>query len=516
MAARDDKSAAIRRQIAIGTAANYAGRVINLAVWFILTPIIQRDLGTTEAGLWALVASFLAYGSLADLGIAQAVTKYVAEYRARGDNETASELIATAMWLYCALGLLVLVAGAIIAPFVPDLIKVPASAHTTASWLVIITAGAVAVQLPSNCAIAVLRGLNRYDLMNVIGSLAIVSIGVGIAVVLALSGKVLAITVLAIPLTLVWIPLTIWLIHRNAPELRVGLRGARRVHARRVLLFGSALFGIQSAQVVKLQSDEIVIGAALPVANVFPYSVARRLSTLPSQLTNQFVVVLLPMASRLHAEGDAELLREIYLAGLRLTLALFAIIGGALIVFAHPFLLAWIPKVAGSANIVVLLTVAALLEALISPVSQALQGMNRHQPLVVFALGSAALNLGLSIALIGPLGVRGVAIGTLAATALEAAIVLPFGARVIGVRAFEVLRRVVVPGALPLVPMVAVLVAIRSALAPSTIVTIALAGLAGGVVYITCYLALPGTESERAMAGRLLASASRLRSGRRG
>jgi O-antigen/teichoic acid export membrane protein len=372
------------------------------------------------------------------------------------------------------------------------------------------------VQLPSNCAIAVLRGLNRYDLMNVIGSLAIVSIGVGIAVVLALSGKVLAITVLAIPLTLVWIPLTIWLIHRNAPELRVGLRGARRVHARRVLLFGSALFGIQSAQVVKLQSDEIVIGAALPVANVFPYSVARRLSTLPSQLTNQFVVVLLPMASRLHAEGDAELLREIYLAGLRLTLALFAIIGGALIVFAHPFLLAWIPKVAGSANIVVLLTVAALLEALISPVSQALQGMNRHQPLVVFALGSAALNLGLSIALIGPLGVRGVAIGTLAATALEAAIVLPFGARVIGVRAFEVLRRVVVPGALPLVPMVAVLVAIRSALAPSTIVTIALAGLAGGVVYITCYLALPGTESERAMAGRLLASASRLRSGRRG
>jgi len=331
MAVEDDKGTAIRRQIAIGTAANYAGRVINLAVWFILTPIIYRDLGSTEAGLWALVAAFLAYGSLADLGIGQAVTKYVAEYRARGDNETASELIATAMRLYCALGLLVLVAGAIIAPFVPDLINVKAGEHSTASWLVVITAGAVAVQLPSNCAIAVLRGLNRYDLMNIIGSLAIVSIGVGIAVVLALSGKVLAITVLAIPMTVIWILPTIWLIHRTAPELRVGLRGARRVHARRVLLFSSALFGIQSAQVVKLQSDEIVIGAGLAVGRVFPYSVARRLSTLPSQLTNQFVVVLLPMASRLHAEGDAELLREIYLAGLRLTIALFAIIGGCVL-----------------------------------------------------------------------------------------------------------------------------------------------------------------------------------------
>ena len=516
MAVEDDKGTAIRRQIAIGTAANYAGRVINLAVWFILTPIIYRDLGSTEAGLWALVAAFLAYGSLADLGIGQAVTKYVAEYRARGDNETASELIATAMRLYCALGLLVLVAGAIIAPFVPDLINVKAGEHSTASWLVVITAGAVAVQLPSNCAIAVLRGLNRYDLMNIIGSLAIVSIGVGIAVVLALSGKVLAITVLAIPMTVIWILPTIWLIHRTAPELRVGLRGARRVHARRVLLFSSALFGIQSAQVVKLQSDEIVIGAGLAVGRVFPYSVARRLSTLPSQLTNQFVVVLLPMASRLHAEGDAELLREIYLAGLRLTIALFAIIGGALVIFARPFLLAWVPSVAGSADIVVLLTFAALLEALISPVSQALQGMNRHQPLVVFALGSAALNLGLSIALIGPLGVRGVAIGTLAATALEAVIVLPFGARVIGVRTFEVMRRVVLPGVLPLVPMVAVLIAIRSALAPSTIVTIALAGLAGAIVYTACFLALPGTEGERAIAGRVLAGTGRLWSGLRG
>ena len=114
-------------------------------------------------------------------------------------------------------------------------------------------------------------------------------------------------------------------------QMRFGFRGASRAHARQVLLFGSALFGIQSAAVVKLQSDEIVIGAALPVSNISPYAIARRLSTLPGQLTSQFVLVLLPIASRLHAEGEAGLLRQIYLTGLRLTLALFAIVGGALI-----------------------------------------------------------------------------------------------------------------------------------------------------------------------------------------
>jgi O-antigen/teichoic acid export membrane protein len=505
MADEQDKNAAIHRQVAVGTAANYAGRVINLGVWFVLTPIILSHLGKTNYGLWALVASFVAYGSLADLGIASAITKYVAEYRALGENDTASELISTALWLYCGLAVAVVALAAIIAPFVPHVLKVPANEHATTSWLVVITAVGVAVQLPSNCAIAVLRGLNRYDLINVIGTFAMLNLAVGIVVILALGGKVLLITGLAVPVTLLWLAPTIWLIHRTAPELRFGFRGAQRRHARRVLLFSSALFGIQVASVVKLQSDEFVIGASLPVKAVSPYSIARKLSGLPGQLTSQFVFVLLPLASRMHAEGDAAMLKEIYLSGMRLTVALFSVVGGALIIFAHPFLLAWVGATAAhSANIVVLLTVAALLEALISPVSQALQGMNRHQPLVVFALASAGLNLALSIALIGPLGVRGVAIGTLVATFIEAAIVLPYGARVLDVRAGDVALRVLVPGIAPLIPMAAVLVAIHATLAPATIPAIALAGLAGAVVYSVGYLAAPATASERALARRLL------------
>src|SRR6202142_4631128 len=80
MADEPDKNAAIRRQVAVGTAANYAGRVINLAVWFVLTPLILSHLGKTNYGLWALVASFVAYGSLADIDIGSAGSNYVAAH----------------------------------------------------------------------------------------------------------------------------------------------------------------------------------------------------------------------------------------------------------------------------------------------------------------------------------------------------------------------------------------------------------------------------------------------------
>ena len=155
--------------------------------------------------------------------------------------------------------------AAIIAPIVPHILKVPADEHGTTSWLVIITACGVAAQLPSNCAISVLRGLNRYDLMNTIGTLGTLNIGVAIGVVLVLGGNVLEITAVVVPVTVLWLGPTIWLIHRAAPELRFGFRGAQRRLARRVTSFSSALFGIQVAQVVKLQSDEFVIGASLPV-----------------------------------------------------------------------------------------------------------------------------------------------------------------------------------------------------------------------------------------------------------
>jgi hypothetical protein len=102
-----------------------------------------------------------------------------------------------------------------------------------------------------------------------------------------------------------------------------------------------------------------------------------------------------------------------------------------------------------------------------------------------------------------------VAIGTLVATSVEAAITLPFGARVLGVRLSDVARRILLPGIVPLIPAVAVLVVLHAALAPTTIPTIALSSLAGAIVYSATYLSLPETASERALARRAIRLAKR-------
>lgn len=500
--ARDDhdEDAGLVRHLLTSTFANYAGQIVILLVWFFLTPFILDRIGATQYGLWVLVASFLAYGKLFDIGVNDAIVKYVAEHRARGDSETASSLIATALWIYAALGAVVLVLGVALAPVLVGAFNVPDFEFDTAVWLVRITALGLAIELPAGAAFAVLQGLHRFDLMNLIGSAAMLTLAAGTVVVLLLGGGVLGMAAITIPLTLLWQVPAILAIRRTAPDIRFGLRGARRENLRSVASFGTALFGLSLAGTVKTKTDEIVIGASLPVAAVAPYSIARRLSELPEMLTFQFAKVLMPLSSRLHAEGRSELLRGIFVNSSRLTLGVFLATGVPIIIFARALLLAWVGEpYAEDAIIVVILTCAGLAEVAMYPAVFMLQGMDRHRPLVVFAVASAALNLVLSVILVQSLGVKGVAIGTLVATGLEMLVVLPFALRANQVRLLPFAREALAPALLSALPATAILLGLRELIAPATLFAIALSSLVGVVVYAACFLAFPQARRERAM-----------------
>jgi O-antigen/teichoic acid export membrane protein len=242
-----------------------------------------------------------------------------------------------------------------------------------------------------------------------------------------------------------------------------------------------------------------VIGAFLPVARVTPYALARRLSELPQILTSQFIRILLPLASQLHAERDRARLRTLFTTSSRASLALFLPIACAVTVLAGPFLAAWVgPAYAHNGRLVLILVAAGLVEISVWPAAAILQGMARHRLLAVFSAGSALVNFGLSIALVRPLGVTGVALGTLIATAGEMFLfVFPFALRVADVDVRSALTQVLVPTLVPAVPAVVALYGMREALTPASLVSVAFIGLTGTLVYLATYLAFEASRPER-------------------
>jgi O-antigen/teichoic acid export membrane protein len=493
------KDKQIRSQVLRNTISNTIGKVVTLGVWFFLTPFLLHQLGASDYGMWILITSIVAYGSLLDFGVANAITKYVAQYHAEGQIEQARGLVATALWLYIGLGLVVIALGAVLAPILPALLELPPEQYATASWLTLLSALSLGVSLPSATTISVLRGLHRFDLANVVGIIGMTLFTIATIGALLTGGGLVAMVAVNVPVTLITQIPAVWLIKRTAPELHFGWRGASRRLLKTVTSFSSALFVINVASQLETKTDEIVIGASLPIANVTPYSIARRLSELPQLLTEQFMKVLMPLASQLHAENDRQRLRALYLASTRLTLAVFVPLALGLTILARPFITVWVGEPYGQYDYLVLILVAASFMVTSQwPAGAILVGMGRHRILALTSLGAAIVNLGLSLALVHRFGLIGVALGTLIPTAIEnLCFVLPYAMRVNQVILRTILAKIYLPTLLPALPMAAVLYLLREIIHPDSFVSIVAIGGVGLLVYGIGYVMVGAGQAER-------------------
>lgn len=482
----------IRRRVILGTTTSLAAKAVTLATWFLLTPFLLRRLGATHYGLWVLVGSFVAYGSLLNFGVGSALTKYVAEYRSRGELASGRSVVATSLWLYLALGLAAILLSLVAAPLYPALFRVPAAERELAALLVIVMGVNVGVAIPCTATTSVLMGLQRYDLYNGVTLAVTLLSAVATVAALLLGGGVVAMTAVNIPiLLLVQIP-AIVMIRRIAPELGFGLRGARLSTARRVLAFSSSLFVGDVAARLQTQTDEIVIGVLLAVSSVTPYAIARKLGEGAQMVTESFLKVILPLASELHAVDDHARLRALYLASTRLTLAIYVPAACVLVVIPDLVLRLWVgPEFVAYAPLVALLTLAGLFGVARWPAANVLNGMGRARFQAAAAIGNGLANIGLSVALVGPYGLTGVAVGTLIPMLVESVFVLtPYTLRVTGARPGELARQALVPALLPAVPAGLVLLALRGAVTVGSLPALGLVAGAGAATYALVYLAL--------------------------
>lgn len=495
----ETRDQAIGRQVLMGTLSNYLGKVFTLSVWFVLTPFVLGHLGATLYGIWVLIGSVAAYGSLLDLGIGGAVIKYVAEHRSRGELDRAQATVATVLRLYVALGTAAVLIGFVVAPLFPSLFTVPDHLRATTQWTVFLSFVSVGIAIPTGTPNAVLRGLNRFDVANALSIMGTIASSVSIVLVLSLHGGIIALVVTGIAITLAMFPINIWAVKRVAPDFAFGWRGGSSALVRPVFTFSTSVFVVQLAGRIQMKTDEIVIGAVLPVSAITPYALARRLSDTPQILTDQFMKVLLPIASELSSHSDRVRLQALYLTGTRLALAICTAISVALIVLGGPLLSLWIGESYRQYGyLVVILVVATLIDTSQWPAGSVLQGMARHQPLAIMAIASALANLGLSVVLAHRIGLVGVALGTLIPTSVESlGFVMPYTMNVLHIGPRTMIARVLAPALVPAIPSATVMVLAGRALDLTSFVALVAVALAGLLTFLVVYLLVGASAFER-------------------
>jgi O-antigen/teichoic acid export membrane protein len=357
----------------------------------------------------------------------------------------------------------------------------------------------LAISIPFSTPGAVLAGLQKYSQINAISvAWAAVSAITTISILLT-GGGLVEVVAAAIPITLVMEAITAICVYRLAPDLHLSWRGARRDLIREVFSFSASVLVMNISYSLQAKSDEIVIGAFLPVSAVSPYSLARRLSSLPQLFAERFLWAFLPLSSQLKAEGEAELLKALYLTGTRITLAICLPLAAVIITMAGPLLTLWIgERFSAYAPIVVILTLASVLQVSSWPGGTILQGLARHHGLAAMSACATVATICLSIVLVRPYGLLGVAIGTLLPTTiLIFGWKMSYSMRVLNVTLRELLIQSLLPVLWPSLLMTFLLIGLRWVAGPLGWLTVGFIAATCLSVFGVVYLWFFSGESER-------------------
>jgi O-antigen/teichoic acid export membrane protein len=273
-----------------------------------------------------------------------------------------------------------------------------------------------------------------------------------------------------------------WLVVRRrypAVSLDLGRFDTSRLRGALPYGFYATLLGLGLR--LSFQTDSIVIGALLGVGSIPYYAVASSLTVYFMEFVVGISAVVMPTASKLEAEGDLDGLRVMFLKWSKITLSLCLLGGVFLLVFGPRFLGFWIePEFEGPSGEV--LRILMLSHLVFLPARGValplLMGLGKPRAPTLAFLAAGALNLGLSVALAGPLGLAGVAWGTAIANVLLAVVLQGLACRELGVSAAAYLRYVGLRAAIGVVPVVALLLGWQRGLPVRDLQGLAAAGTA--------------------------------------
>ena len=396
------------RRLARNTLHAASGRVVSLAVWLFLAPVVLRGLGTDGFAVWSLFFALTGWLGAFDLGLGTGALRFVAAARARGDHAEAGEHATLALLGYAALGLLWLALAPLVRAPVLDALRIPAAVRPAAAFAFTAGAGVFALNGMANVTQLGLQACGRFDLANVVAVVVSLSQALGIVIALRLGAGLPGVVTAS---GVAWLAATVIggvSLRAGVPDFHWASPRASWRRARDVLHFGGPLQLANALAVAHQQVDKLLLSRFVRLALATPYDLGLRLATVMSSLPQLLLVAVAPAAAALEAQGESERLRQLYRRSHRYVLAVTALPAAALIGAGPRLVAAWLGRPYPLAALATVgLTVAAV-AAMSAATGQAVARAVNHTRLEAEFTGlTFAVHLALGLALVPRFGLAG-------------------------------------------------------------------------------------------------------------
>ncbi len=295
---------------------NLLQTLIPTAAWVVLIPVIVQQLGVVQFGVWALLQALIGQMGILDLGIGPTVIRQVSDAASRCDYDKARRVSGDAILVYViGGGIAGLTIGFGLPAFMGEVFKIPEEIQPLLPTI----AGLVGIQimfsLPGSVFTSIPRGMQRYDVYAIqrvgqivlMSALIFVSIGLHLGLVGVIASGALSMLVMYL-FSAVWV----W---RRAPRFMPQLFGGSLASLKQLTMQSVWLFILQVSGVLVFSTSKLIVGAFVSLESVAVLEVALRVFDFLRVIVTALTDALMPAASSLHAIGESDQVRRLFLVG---------------------------------------------------------------------------------------------------------------------------------------------------------------------------------------------------------
>lgn len=400
-----------------GIIITYAGQVIHILTSLIYTPVMLRILGPSEYGLYQLVYSVVSYLSILNLGFGASYIRFYSREKANNNEDNIANLNSIFMMLFCALGVVCLLAGIVMIVNIQDVFKngLTQSEYSKARVLMSFMVVNLALTFPNSVYNCIVTAHERFVfqktiillqyLMNPLIALPLLLMGYGS----------IGMVVVTTALTLAALISNIYFCHTKI-HARFKFNNLCFGPLKEIGAFTFFIFLNQVIDLVNWSVDKYLLGRLSGTVAVAIYSVGGQINSMYIQFSTAVSNVFIPKVNRIVAEEKGvEELTTLFVKVGRIQYMLLSLIISIFIIFGKPFIRLWAGSGYEQSYYVALLLIIPVTIPLIQNIGIEIQrAMNKHRVRSIVYLFIACANIIISIPLIQLYGPIGAAVGTAA------------------------------------------------------------------------------------------------------
>lgn len=349
-------------QLKAGALLNYVIIILNIFVGLLYTPYMLRMLGQSEYGLYALVSSVIAYLTVLDLGLGNAIVRYTAKNRAEGKVKEQYEMFGLFLVLYTIIGIVAVILGSILYFNVDRLFGDTMSAMELdrARIMMLILVFNLAFTFPMSIFSSIVLAYERFTFPKILNIIQIFSSTLIMVLLLSYGYKAIAMVIVQTVFNVLNLVIQYIYCIRKL-KIRINFSRFEIGFLKEVFIYSLWIFLDVIMNKIYWSTGQFILGAYVGTIAISVFAVAIQLEGMYMMFSSAISSVFLPKVTAMVTKNDDKKeISSLFIRTGRLQNVMMSFILFGFIVFGKSFIVLWAGPEYGDSYIIALLFFIAL------------------------------------------------------------------------------------------------------------------------------------------------------------